>query len=321
MAAWSRPVKILVMGSGAVGGYYGAVLHRSGHEATLVARGDHLAAIREHGLRIESVSSGDFTVRPEATDRPDGSSIPDLVLFCVKSYDNAEAIDLVRPAVGDGTSVLTLQNGIGSGDQLTSAFGSGTVLLGVTYVDAALKEPGLVAEFGGPARLVFGEEDGRTSKRARDVRDAFDDAGVKVELSSNVEAELWRKFLFICAWSGMICITRSPMNEVLAAPAGERLTRRVLEEVQAVARARGIGIGDEEVEAALESYRKAGEDSVSSMFIDLQSGKPLEIGVLNGAVAEMGSELGVETPVNEFIAACLGVPHEKAVAERTGRNH
>ena len=311
-------MNVLVMGSGAVGGYYGAVLRHAGNDVTFVARGDHLAAIRGRGLRVDSVTSGNFTVTADATDRPDASLSPDLVLFCVKGYDNAEAIELIRPTVGDHTSVLTLQNGIGSGAQLSDAFGENRVLLGVTYVDASLDGPGHVSEFGGPSRLVFGEADGGQSDRTLAVRDTLSDAGVRVELTSDVDAALWRKFLFICAWSGMICLTRSSMSEILASPATERMTMDVLREVQSVAAARGIELPDSEVEEAMQSFRDAGEDSVSSMYIDLQAGKPLEIEVLNGAVARMGTEAGVATPVNDFIVACLTLPHRKAVAARAG---
>ena len=312
-------MNVLVMGSGAVGGYYGAVLRRAGHDVTFVARGEHLAAIRERGLRVDSVTSGRFTVEAAATDRPDASLSPDLVLFCVKGYDNASAIELIRPVVGESATVLTLQNGIGSGAQLAGAFGGGRVMLGVTYVDAALEGPGCVAEFGGPSRLVFGEADGRKTARAAAIRDAFAGAGVKIELTSDVDTALWRKFLFICAWSGMICVTRSPMSQILASPATERMTMNVLREVQSVAAARGIELSDAEVDAAMQSFRDAGEDSVSSMNIDLQAGKPLEIEVLNGAAARMGADAGVPTPVNDFIAACLTLPHESALAARAAR--
>ena len=311
-------MNVLVMGSGAVGGYYGGVLRHAGNEVTFVARGDHLAAICERGLRVDSVTSGNFTVEADATARPDASLRPELVLFCVKGYDNAAAIELIRSVVREDTTVLTLQNGIGSGAQLADAFGEHKVMLGVTYVDAALKGPGHVAEFGGPSRLVFGEADGGRTDRAASISDALSGAGVTVELTSDVETALWRKFLFICAWSGMICVTRSPMAEILASPATERMTADVLREVQSVAGARGIELSNGEVEAAMQSFRDAGEDSVSSMFIDLQAGKPLEIEVLNGAVARMGAEVGVATPVNDFITACLALPHQQALAARAG---
>lgn len=313
-------MKILIMGSGAVGGYYGAVLNRSGHEVTFVARGEHLRLVRENGLQIRSVTSGTFVSRVEVTDRTERLKSYDLVLFCVKSYDNESAINLIRPVVGDNTTVLTLQNGIGSGVQLCSVFGDDKVLLGVTYVDAALQSPGVVAEFGGPGRLIFGEIDQLGSGRSLMIRDAFVDAGVNVELSDCVESELWRKFLYICAWSGMICITRSSMDQILAYPGTERMTINVMKEVQLVAREKGIDIADSDIQTAMQTFRDSTEDSVSSMFIDLQSGKPLEIDVLNGAVARMGAKYGVTTPANNFIYECLTVPHQQALARRTDRS-
>ena len=129
------------MGSGGVGGYFGAVLHRDGHDVTFVARGQHLEAIRHNGLRIESVASGNFTIHSTATERPDGVWKADLALFCVKGYDNPGAMSIMAPAVGEDTTILTLQNGIGSGDELAAAFGRQKVLAGATYIDAAVKSP------------------------------------------------------------------------------------------------------------------------------------------------------------------------------------
>ena len=211
-------MKILVMGSGAVGGYYGAVLHKGGHQVQFLARGEHLEAIRQHGLRIKSVTSGDFTVRPSVAERPDGSSKADLVLFCVKGYDNAEAIATIAPTVGPDTSVLSLQNGIDGGMELAAAFGRESVLPGAAYVDAVRAEPGVVAEMGGRCDIIFGEEDGRRTSRALAVRDAFSGSGIDVHLSTNVTREQWNKLIYICALSGMSCITRTPMEEVLKSP-------------------------------------------------------------------------------------------------------
>ena len=310
-------MKILVMGSGTVGGYYGAVLHRGGHEVTFVARGEHLDAIRQSGLRVESVTSGDFTIHPPVTDSPEGSWLPELVLFCVKGYDNAEAIELVRPAVGEGTSVLTLQNGLGSGDELASAFGHDKVLLGVTYVDAVRKAPGVVVEEGGPCNVVFGDADGSRSPRAVAVYEALEGAGISVELSSDVEVALWSKLIYVCAWSGMICITRASFAEILGTPEAEDLTWRVMREAEAVAGAKGVNVDGDLVERTMERFRATDGPSISSMYEDLKRGGRLEVEVLNGAVARLGKEVGVETPANELIAACLMVAHNRAVARRT----
>ncbi len=308
-------MKILVMGAGGVGGYYAGALSRAGHDVTIVARGEHLAAIARDGLRVESVSFGDFTVHPAVTDRPDESHAADLVLFCVKGYDNPAAIELIRPAVGPGASVLTLQNGIGAGDQLEAAFGPGKVLLGATYIDGDKKAPGIVAETGKSPLIVFGERDGSVTERAERVRAAFDGAGVPIELSRNVTRALWEKLVYICGWSGMICVTRAFFPEIFETPEAETMTRMAMEEARAVGQAKGIDLEDDVVEATLDEFRNVGENPVSSMFTDLRKGGRLEIEVLNGAVSRMGWETGVATPVNDFITACLLVPHNRALAE------
>ena len=310
-------MNILIMGSGAVGGYYGAVLHRSGQEVTFVARGDHLEAIRQRGLRIESVTSGDFTIRPTVAERPDGSRKADLVLYCVKGYDNAEATKVMRPAVGEATSILTLQNGIGSGDDLAAAFGRERVLLGVSYVDSVRTEPGVVVEEGGPCNIVFGEEDGSRTARAIAVYDALKGAGIAVELSTNVTVALWTKLIYICALSGMTCITRSSFTEVVETPETLEFTWRVMREAEQVGRAKGVDLDDDVVEKTMAHFKQVEGRMMSSMYNDLKRGNPLEVGVLNGAVAALGKEVGVPAPVNEFIASSLTLAHNRAVSQRS----
>ena len=307
-------MKVLVMGPGGVGGFYAGVLSRAGHDVTVVARGEHLEAIARDGLRVESVNAGNFTARLAVTDRPGKGDTPDLVLFCVKGYDNPVAIDLIRPAVGPNTSVLTLQNGIGSGDQLGAALGTDRILLGATYIDGDKKGPGLVTETGKSPLVVFGEQDGRATARAEQVRASFAGAGVPVELSRNVEKALWEKLVYICGWSGMICVTRTFFPEIFETPEAEAMTRTVMGEALAVGRAKQIDLDSNLVEATLNEFRDVGDDPVSSMFTDLRRGGRLEIEVLNGAVCRMGRETGVPTPANDFITACLLVPHNRALA-------
>ena len=307
-------MKVLVMGPGGVGGFYAGVLSRAGHDVTVVARGEHLEAIARDGLRVESVNAGNFTARLAVTDRPGKGDTPDLVLFCVKGYDNPVAIDLIRPAVGPNTSVLTLQNGSGSGDQLGAALGADRILLGATYIDGDKKGPGLVTETGKSPLVVFGEQDGQITARAERVRDALAGSGVPVELSRNVEKALWEKLVYICGWSGMICVTRTFFPEIFETPEAEAMTRTVMGEALAVGRAKQIDLDSNLVEATLNEFRDVGDDPVSSMFTDLRRGGRLEIEVLNGAVCRMGRETGVPTPANDFITACLLVPHNRALA-------
>ena len=310
-------MKTLVMGTGAVGGYFGGALARNGEEVRFVARGEHGAAISANGLRVESVAAGDYTVRAPAIERPGDDWQADLVLFCVKGYHNAQAIDVIRPAVGDGTTILTLQNGVGSADQLADAFGRDRVIAGAAYIHAMRAAPGLIAEVGGHCRIVFGEADGSETARAAAIRDAFAVAGVEIELSSDVAKALWNKLVFICALSGMVCVTREQFPDVLAQPETLDLTWRVMREAAAVGRASGVALDDDIVETTMAEFQETSDELTSSMFLDLEAGNPLEITLLNGAVSRIGKQVGVPTPANDFITACLSIANAKAM-QRAG---
>lgn len=312
-------MNVLVMGSGAVGGYFGALLARDGHEVLFVARGEHAEAMLRRGLAIESTTSGNFTVSdPMVTDRPDPSFKADMVLFCVKGYSNEEAVGLIRPTVHGDTTILTLQNGVGSGDLLAMAFGRDAVLLGAAYVEASRAGPGLVVEQGGLCRIVFGEADGGTTTRAVAVDATLRHAGIETELADDVLAALWTKLVFICALSGMLCITREPMARVLSTPETRELTRRVMDEAATVARSKGIAIADDVEREHLDFFDEHSQVLSSSMYLDLINGNPLEVGVLNGAVSAAGREVGIATPVNDFIVACL-TPYDRRAREARRR--
>ena len=309
-------MKILVMAAGAVGGYFGSVLARSGNEVRFIARGDNLRAIRERGLTIRSVTSGDFSIRAPVSDSVDGSWLPDLVLFCVKSYHNSKAIDCIAPAVGPDTAILTLQNGIGSGDDLAAAFGAERVMLGAAYVEAAHPAPGIFEEHGGTCRIVFAEPDSRKSPRSGSILETLRASGIDAEISDDIDRALWAKLVFICGLSGMTCITRSSFAEVMNTPQTADLALNVIEEVAAVARASGVNLDADIVESTMESFRKDRDDLISSMYDDLEAGRPLELANLNGKVSALGSGLGVPTPANDFITACLTPALNRAISTR-----
>ena len=275
-------------------------------------RGQQLEAIRSNGLRVESSSFGDFTVRPGTVEAPDGSWRADLVLFCVKSYHNAQVIETIRPAVGENTTLLTVQNGLGSGEELANAFGVEKVLVGAAYIEAMRKEPGVVGQVGGQPQIVFGREDGTESERATKVSDTLRGAGIDAQLSKDVTKALWNKLIFICALSGMTCMTRSRFYEVLDTPETLDLTWKVMREVEAVGRARGVKLDADVVEATMADFQATKQDLVSSMHMDLEAGNPLELSTINGAVSRIAREVGVAAPVNDFITACLTVADNAA---------
>ena len=311
-------MKILVMGTGAIGGCYGGMLVRAGCDVTFVARGANLDAIRSGGLRVESVAAGSFTLSVSATDDPSSVGEADLILYCVKSYHNEAAIDEMAGAVGDDTAILTLQNGLESGEMLTRRFGSERVLLGAAYIEAARKAPGLFAEMDGHCGIVFGEQDGSRSGRALEIQETFERAGIDAELSADVRVSLWTKLARICAFSGMACITRASFADVLDTPATNELTRRVMTEAADVGRAMGVRLPSDLVDSGMAMLEESKDTLSSSMYLDLQAGSPMEVGALNGAVSRYGRETGVATPLNDFIAACLSLADRSARAGRAG---
>ncbi len=305
-------MKILIMGTGAIGGCYGGLLARSGEDVVFMARGDNLKAIRERGLRVQSATFGEFSVRPEAVDALDGAWTADLALFCVKGYHNEQAIADMSPAVGEDTTILTLQNGIGGGDRLGERFGIGSVLLGAAYIDAERTAPGVVAQRGSPPRIVLGEAHGELSERAQAVADVLNRAGIETEISSSILTALWSKLIYICALSGMTCITRASFAEVLETPETLAMTRQVMDEALKVGQASGVALDDGITDTVMAGFHEEKGGLVSSMYIDLTAGNPLEVSLINGAVARIGKEVGVFTPANTFINACLSIADNRA---------
>ncbi len=306
------------MAAGAVGGYFGGLLARAGEDVLFIARGDTLRAIRERGLRVESVTSGDFEIRANAAGRPTGAWTADLALFCVKGYDNAAAIETMRPAIGADTAILTLQNGLGSGDELAAAFGRGRVLLGAAYVDAAQPAPAVYREQGGACRILLGEPDGGESERGESLVRELGAAGIEAAVSADIQKTLWEKLIYICALSGMTCVTRSSFAEVMDTPQTAALAEAVVAEAAAVGRAAGVNLGADAVERTMDILRADKDSLLSSMHADLMAGKPLEVGNLNGRVSRIGREYGAPTPINDMIAACLTPAHNRATAARRG---
>ena len=305
-------MKILIMGAGAIGGGYGGLLARGGEDVVLLARTANLSAIRERGLRVESDTFGEFTVHPEAVDVLDGSWTADLILFCVKGYHNEQAMTDMAAAIGDDTTILTLQNGIGSGEQLAQRFGSEKVLLGAAYIDAERTAPGVFAQRGSPPRIVLGEESGELSDRAQSIADVLRGANIETEVSLNVLTALWSKLVYICALSGMSCITRASFIDVLETPETYAMTMQVMTEALKVGQASGVPLDDDLPDAVMAGFLEEKGGLISSMHTDLVAGNPLEVSLINGAVGRIGNEVGVATPANSFIAACLAIADRKA---------
>ena len=300
-------MKIAVMGSGGVGGYFGGMLAKAGNEVTFIARGEHLGAIQSKGLRVVH-NAGEFVIDAAATDRPEEVGPADLVLFTVKAYDTDSALTLISPLIGPQTTVLTLQNGVNSHEAVGRAFGEGSALPGAAYVESRIDSPGVVVQTGGVARLVFGEASGEHSMRVRQVRDVMVAAGVNAEVSPDVLATLWTKFLFIAAVAGLTSACRRRIGDLLGEPGYREVLVKAMEEIEAVGRAKGINLDDEVVGQTMEYVEGAVKDITASMHLDLERGRRLELEIFNGAVVRMGREVGVATPVNDLLYLVLK-PH------------
>lgn len=306
-------MRIAVLGAGGIGGYYGARLAEGGADVALVARGAHLAALQADGLRVRS-PRGDAELHLPATDVPADIGPVDVVLVTVKSQDTAGAAELLSPLLGPDTMVVSLQNGLGNEEHLAEAIGHERVLGGLCYILATIAEPGTIEHVGGPATVVFGELAGGTSARGERLREAFAAGGVDVTVSTDVRAEIWTKFAFILALSGITAAARLSIGEIRSSPPAWELFRRMLREAGAVAAAEGSPLDDGVLARHEELARSLEADVHSSLHYDLTHGKPMELDALHGELLRRARRHGVDVPVTEVVHGLLAPHAQRHVA-------
>ncbi len=300
-------MRITVMGTGGVGGYFGARLAQAGQDVHFVARGRQLAAIREHGLRVES-PRGDLHLRDvQVTDDPASIVSTDLVIFGVKLWDTEAAAAAIRPLVGEDTAVISFQNGVVKDDILKRLLGARAVAGGVGYIAATIAEPGLIRHTGAMQKLVFGEVDRPPSERLRRFADACAAAGIDHELSPHIRRTLWEKFVFLVGLSGTTATARAPIGAIRSHPQSRAFLRDLMAEVVHVARAEGVDLPAEFAIDRLAFCDQLPATMTSSMHHDLQRGSRLEVPWLSGDVVARGQRLGVATPCNRAVFDILSV--------------
>ncbi len=305
-------MKAGIMGAGSIGGYFGGMLARAGHDVTLIARGEHLDVIRRDGLTMQT-QQGAFNVPCPATDRPAEVGPVDLVLLTTKTYHNAAAVPALAPMVGPDTAVLCLQNGIDSYTPLLEAFPDAIVLPGAAYIEAGRPGPGVVSQAGDIVRIVTGPidiGDRRGSApshgaRAEEICAAFRDAGVPAEASDDIAVTLWTKFLFIATMAGTTSLAREYLRDLLPRPEWRKIIVGCLAEIERAGRASGVNLAPHIVADTLDYMESAKGAMSASMHADLLAGRPLELEALNGAVVRAGETAGVATPINDVIYAML----------------
>ena len=300
-------MRIAVVGAGGVGCYFGGRLARAGGDVHLLARGRHLRAIRDHGLRI-SGARGEFAVALPATDDPADIGPSDIVLFCVKSYDTKAAVELLPPLLHPTTAVVSLQNGIDSDEKIAARVGPEHVMGGAAFIFASVVEPGVVHDAGGPGSLVFGELDGSTSARGEALLAMCEKAGIPAELVTDIRVRLWDKFAFICAQAGMTACTHLPIGEVRAIPETWAMFRKIVDEVVALGAAEGVGLPSETGPKIARFAQALPAGGFSSLYHDLVGGRRLELEALHGFVVQRSRAHGLAAPVSEAVYALLK-PH------------
>lgn len=295
-------MKILVMGAGGVGGLYGGRLAHAGCDVTFVARGAHLAAMREHGLLIESAAHGDVLVKPvQVTDDPATAGTPDVILFAVKLWDTEAVARALKPIVGPHTAVLSLQNGVVKDDILRTVFGEQALLGGVAYVGTHIARPGVIHQVGNIQRLVFGEYDGKKSTRSEALLAALLKAGIQAELSGDIRRTLWEKYTFLVGLSGTTAAMRTTLGAVRESPQTRAFLHDLMTETVAVGRALGVNLPADYADDRLKFADSLPATMDSSLHHDLKNGNRLEVEWLAGGVVQLGKKVGVATPCNRAV--------------------
>jgi 2-dehydropantoate 2-reductase len=304
-------MRIGIMGSGGLGGYFGARLAQGGADVHFIARGKHLEAMRKGGLRIEGPEP--IHVREvKATADPREVGVVDVVMLGVKLWDTDAAIEQMRPMVGPQTAIISFQNGVLKDQYLRAAFSGNQIMGGVGYVATTIESPGVIRQTGPMQRLIFGEFDGSRSARGEALLAACLAGGINAELSPNILREIWQKYVFLVGLSGCTTSMRTTIGPIRANPQTRAFLQDVMQEVIAVARAEGVDLPADYLATAMQRADTVAADMTSSMHHDLERGNKLEVRWLSGGVVELGRAKGVPTPLNRAIADILALRAEGA---------
>ena len=302
-------MRIAIFGAGGIGGYLGGRLSQAGEEVVLIARGEHLQAIKEHGLRVDSIK-GDFVATPAlATDNPTEAGPVDAVILGVKAWQVLDAAKAMRPMIGPETFVVPMQNGVEATAQLASVLGEKSVVVGLGGLVSYIVGPGHILHAGGEPYVSFGESDNSTSERTQNLLEAFKNAGVTANIPANIQAALWAKLALMAVNSGIGAITRVPTGQWRSVAGSWKMAQQVAQEVLAVAAGKGIVMPSDSLASTVARLEASAPNSTSSMQRDLMEGRFSELEVQTGAVVRLGLEAGVRTPVNTFIYNSL-LPQE-----------
>ena len=298
-------MRIAVIGAGGVGGGFGVALAKAGADVTFIARGAHLAAMKSQGLKIQGGRGETHLVPTKATDDPSSIGVVDIVLFCVKLWDVESAGKAIKPMVGPETAVIPLQNGVDAHERLVPILGAQSLMCGVAQISASIVAPGVIQQVGTFMRMIFGELDGKRSKRAEELYALCLKAGFDATLSEQILTELWQKFVLLAANASIMALSRQPVGKVRDDPDMRAMLVAGYKETIDVGRANGIALPSDALDKVLDFLGHAPPAMKPSMALDLDRGNRLELPWLSGKVVELGRKLGVPTPVHSMAYAML----------------
>jgi 2-dehydropantoate 2-reductase len=281
-------------------------LAKAGNDVSLIARGEHLEAIRSNGLKLIR-PDGEFVVKVDATDDPAEVGPVDLIIYTVKTFHNRSVITTLKPLMGEETSIITLQNGVESHELLGSVLGPSNILPGAYWASAHIQTPGVISE-DVLSKLSFGEIEVTESLRALDIRKVFRDAGIEADISTDPVQVLWQKFVVLSSLAGITSAAQTRASELLKFPDARKMLLDALEEALAIGMARGIDLSENLAQESLEWIDTLPDFQVS-MHADFEAGRVTELDALSGAVIRLGKQIGVKTPVHSFFYSVL-LPHK-----------
>lgn len=307
----------VVIGVGGVGGYFGGKIAHSGQNATFIARGEHLKKMQQDGLLVKSIE-GDFKL-PQVTATSTIEEVPkaDVILLCTKSWQVTEAANQIKPLLKEDTIIIPLQNGADNADKVAGVVPAKHVLGGMCKIYSKIEGPGVIHHFGHPPEVVFGELDNTKTDRLLKVKAVFDKACFNNVISSNIQADIWSKFMFIATVSGLGALTRVTIGEMYNNEGVQRLLKESASEIYQIAKAKGVQLPEDIVEKTLFFIGKQPYDSTASTQRDIMEGRPSELENFNGYIVAEGKRLGIPTPVNEFVYSCLQPMEQKARRKNT----
>jgi 2-dehydropantoate 2-reductase len=303
-------MRFAIYGAGGLGGYYGARLAEAGHEVAFIARGAHLEAMRENGLKVLSPLGDVHLKQPTATSDPKQVGPVDVIVVAVKTWQVPEAARAMQPMIGAKTIVVPFLNGVQAPDELAAILGAQHVLGGLSKIFSLIEAPGVIRHSNSGAYIEIGELDGGPSQRVETLRAVFEQSGAQAKASEDIRTELWKKLLIVSSWAGLGALSRSPMGVLRGLPETHALIDRAMGEGIAVGARRGHPITADYKRELWKFYDAMPVDATASMQRDIMAGRPSELDAWNGAIVRSGVETGIDTPVHTFTYHAL-LPMER----------